>query len=498
MSTTLSTPATAPAQRSWIERLWSSIADRGRQYAAVPGDSVGNAERARLLAEMLLSGKGEASGAALARELQAVWRRLGPDERLEFYRFLAAGFVPDSDTLRRAAEAYIANPDAMHAAQLSEAADPPRQELLRRMNMSSGGTAALVAMRTELLGLLRAHKELTPLDTDLRHLFGSWFNRGFLDLRRIDWQTPAAVLEKLIRYEAVHEIRGWEDLRRRLAPDRRCFGFFHPALLGEPLIFVEVALTEGLAAAVQPLLEPTDDDAAREREAKADTAIFYSISNCQDGLRGVSFGNFLIKQVVEELKAELPNLVRFSTLSPIPGFRRWLDRRLAAEPAKDGDLIRAAEAAAILQAAGATDGPTDGPTGGQDAHGAMRRLLQDTQWWTQPEAEQALRAPVLRACARYLTDSTAQRGPLDPVGRFHLRNGARLERINWLANTAPRGFDESYGMMVNYLYDLPTIEENHEAVVRDGRVVRSAEVDALLKGPNHTEGRRRGKAHNGA
>jgi malonyl-CoA decarboxylase len=491
LSTTLSTPAAmAPAQRSWIERLWSSIADRGRPYAAVPSEAVGNAERARLLADLLLGGKGEASGAALARELQTVWQRLNPHERLDFYRFVAAGFTPETEGLRRAAEAYLADPDALHAAQLAEAAEPPRQELLRRMNMSAGGTGTLVAMREELLDLLRANPDLAPLDSDLRHLFGSWFNRGFLELRRIDWQTPAAVLEKIIDYEAVHEIRGWEDLRRRLAPDRRCFGFFHPALLGEPLIFVEVALTEGLAAAVQPLLEPTDDASAREREAKADTAIFYSISNCQDGLRGVSFGNFLIKQVVEELRAERPNLVRFSTLSPIPGFRRWLDRRLKEDAKPDDSLIRPDEQAAILHAAGDSDG--------QDAQAALHRLLRETQWWTQPDSEHALRGPLLRACARYLTDSTPKRGSLDPVARFHLRNGARLERINWLANTAPRGFDESYGLMVNYLYDLPTIEANHEAVVRDGRVVRSAEVDALLRPTNGADGKRgRSQARNG-
>jgi malonyl-CoA decarboxylase len=225
------------------------------------------------------------------------------------------------------------------AAALAQAADPPRQELLRRMNMAPGGTGALIAMRSELTPHLPDEPELKLLDADLRHLF-SWFNRGFLELRRIDWQSLAAVLAKLITYEAVHEIRGWEELRRRLASDRRCFAFFHPALPGEPLIFVEVALVQGLATAMPPLLAlETDEDGAPVRAARADTAIFYSISNCQDGLRGISFGNFLIKQLVEELQAEFPQLQRFSTLSPVPGFRRWLMQRLAKGSDPDTALL---------------------------------------------------------------------------------------------------------------------------------------------------------------
>ncbi len=302
--------------RAWIERLWSSIADKGRAFASVPSAARPPLQRAQLLAQALLSGRGEASGAAVARELHAVLHDLNGADRLEFYRFLATEFPPDPDQLRRAAEAYLADPSPEQAAQLTAAADPPRQELLRRMNVSLGGTAALVAMRKELLGLLREEPALKPLDFDMRHLLGSWFNLGFLQLRRIDWQTPAAILEKLIAYEAVHEIQGWDDLRRRLAPDRRCFGFFHPALPGEPLIFVEVALVNGLSASIQPLLVPATDERTAAA-ARADTAIFYSINNCQDGLRGVSFGNFLIKQVVEELTAELPD--SHMLLHAIPG-----------------------------------------------------------------------------------------------------------------------------------------------------------------------------------
>src|SRR3984885_11061488 len=286
-------------------------------------------DRAKQLAAALLSERGEASGAQVARELHDVLSALAADDRHSFQRYLATEFQPDRAALRTAAEHYLADTTAEAASALARAADPPRQELLRRMNMAPGGTGALIAMRSELTAHLHDEPELKLLDADLKHLFASWFNRGFIELRRIDWQTPAAVLEKLIAYEAVHEIKGWDDLRRRLAPDRRCFGFFHPALPGEPLIFVEVALVEGLATAVQPLLsQDTGEAVARERAARADTAIFYSISNCQDGLRGVAFGNFLIKQVVEELKAECPQLKRFSTLSPVPGFRQWLNNRL--------------------------------------------------------------------------------------------------------------------------------------------------------------------------
>jgi malonyl-CoA decarboxylase len=406
-------------------------------------------QHAEQLANSLLSQRGEASGAAIARELHGVLHHLAAQDRLNFQRFLATDFAPDAAVLRSAAETYLSHPSADAAASLAQAADPPRQELLRRMNMAPGGTGALVAMRKEIAGRLRDEPVLRLLDSDLKHLLSSWFNRGFLELRRIDWQSPAAVLEKLIAYEAVHEINGWDDLRRRLAPDRRCFAFFHPALPDDPLIFVEVALVQGLAGAVQPLLvQDGDDDAARERVSRANTAIFYSISNCQDGLRGISFGNFLIKQVVEELKGELPHLTRFSTLSPVPGFRRWLAKHAAA---------------------------TNDP-----AIAALARTETGTGWLDTAKTDASLKQMILRVCATYLTRHASAEDRADPVARFHLGNGARLERINWLGNTAPRGIQESFGIMVNYLYDVETIESNHEAFVNDGTVMRSADVDALL------------------
>jgi malonyl-CoA decarboxylase len=443
-------PQAAGHTTNWLERLWSSIADRGRDYANVPATSLPPEERARQLAAALLSGRGEASGAALARELVEALKALSAGDRLAFCRHIAAGFTPDEAVLRQVVEAWLADPTPARAAALSDAAEAPRQELLRRMNQARGGTAALVGLRQEVLGVLRTQPELAPLDSDLRHLFASWFNRGFLELRRIDWNTPAAVLEKLLVYEAVHEIQGWTDLRRRLAADRRCFAFFHPALPGEPLIFVEVALVQGLAGAVQPLLAPDTDEQAQEARAyEADTAIFYSISNCQEGLRGVSFGNFLIKQVVEELKLELPRIVQFATLSPVPGFRRWLDRRLA-EP--DPPLSEDAVA-----------------------------MLHDPATWETEDASAVLESRLTRLCALYLTETEPGRGPADSVARFHLGNGASLERINWRGNVSERGLRESYGLMVNYLYDPDMIEANHEAFASGGIVPRSAWVDALLR-----------------
>jgi malonyl-CoA decarboxylase len=406
-------------------------------------------DRARQLASTLLSERGEGSGAQIARELLGVLRALDATDRHSFQRHLATEFHPDKAALRSAAERYLADSGAETAAALAQAADPPRQELLRRMNVAPGSTGALIAMRSELTAHLHDEPELKLLDADLRHLFAAWFNRGFLELRRIDWQSPAAVLEKLIAYEAVHEIKGWDDLRRRLAPDRRCFAFFHPALPGEPLIFVEVALVQGLAAAMPPLLaRETDEEAAQAQAARADTAIFYSISNCQDGLRGISFGNFLIKQVVEELHAEFPQLERFSTLSPVPGFRRWLMRRLAE---------------------------------GSDPDAALLPELERDGWWHDVAQSEKLRPALMRLCALYLTRQPSPGSRIDPVARFHLGNGARLERINWLGNAAHCAIQESFGIMVNYLYDHESIEDNHEAFVRDGTIVRSPDVDALLE-----------------
>ncbi len=468
-----SAPGPAAGPRSWFDQIWSSIADRGRPYADVLGPEALSLPlgRAEELASALLSERGEAAGAAVARELQDALTRLSPEDRGALYGHLAANFLPEAGRLRAAAETYLEHSTPENASKLAEAAEPSRQELLRRMNMAPGGTASLVEIRKDVLSLMRSRPELCTLESDLKHLLSSWFNRGFLKLRRIDWQTPAAILEKIIAYEAVHEISGWTDLRRRLAQDRRCFGFFHPALSGEPIIFVEVALVRGMASSIQSLLT---DAAGTEKEVAADTAIFYSISNCQEGLRGISFGNFLIKQVVEELKGEMPGLVRFSTLSPIPGLRRWLERRISAADAEallwDGERDALMAALATREQAAVAEG------------GPLQRALAVERWWQDPLLEGAVKAPLTRACALYLTTPNTGQADIDPVARFHLRNGARLERINWLGNVAARGIRESFGLMVNYLYDPEHIVPNHEAFVR-GRVIRSPDVDAVLAAP---------------
>jgi malonyl-CoA decarboxylase len=273
------------------------------------------------LCHALLSERGEASGAALAREALAAYRMLEGPALTAFFDVLAEEFSPDPKAVAEASDAYRQDPSPAHLVRLQHVVEAPRQELFRRLNLAGGGTVALVEMRRRLLRDLKSHPQWTGIDADLYHLLSSWFNRGFLTLQRIEWRTPALVLEKLMQYEAVHEIQGWRDLHRRLESDRRCFAFFHPALPDEPIIFIEVALTRGMSDKVQPLL---DLDSAVVDPAGADSAIFYSITNCQEGLRGISFGNFLIKQVAEDLGREFPRLKTFATLSPIPGFRKWL------------------------------------------------------------------------------------------------------------------------------------------------------------------------------
>jgi malonyl-CoA decarboxylase len=434
---------------SFFHQLFGSIADGGRvlidrQLRGLARQPVRGVTD---LCHALLSQRGEASGAALAREVLVAYGGLDAAGRAEFFQQLVDEFSPEPEAILGAAEAYRAEPSTAMLSALARVVEAPRQELFRRLNMAPGGTAALVEMRALLLEQIPDRPAWRAIDADLLHLFRSWFNRGFLLLERIDWHTPAVVLEKLIEYEAVHAIDGWDDLRRRLARDRRCFAFFHPALPDEPLIFVEVALVRGIADRVQPLL---DRSAAIIDPADADTAVFYSISDCQPGLRGISFGNFLIKQVAAELQAELPNLKTFATLSPVQGFRAWLEATPQLE-----DL--ASELAAKL---------------GGEAPGTF-------------VDDQDLAARLLPLCAAYLVQARRDGQLLDPVARFHLRNGARLERINWAADLSPQGLAGSAGIMVNYLYRLDQVERNHEDFVNKGRVVRSRRVDALVRSVPH-------------
>ena len=408
------------------------------------------------LGDLLLSRRGEASGVALARALLSAFDAAGAEERLVFLQTLADRFGPDRDAVEAAIEAMRRDGAGIEAVEaLHAAAEPRRQELVRRLNLAPGGTAALVRMREDLLKHLRKHPELRRVDADFSHLFGSWFNRGFLVLRHIDWTTPANILEKIIRYEAVHAIGTWDDLRNRLEPtDRRCFGFFHPQLVDEPLIFVEVALTEAIPDSVAPLLDLERTPIEADR---ATTAVFYSISNTQRGLAGVSFGNFLIKQVVEDLKVELPGIRTFVTLSPVPGFASWLARERV-NP--ESELLDEATRTALL--------PLDTPG-----------------WHHDPTSAEHVREALIPVAAYYFLRARTPDGrPVDPVARFHLGNGARLERLNFLGDTSPNGLKQSHGLMVNYLYALDEIEKNHEALAEKGVIAASVAVHRALRSPS--------------
>lgn len=438
---------------SFFQELLTTVAGQGRALLPKSLFGANDTDSVEDLAKALISGRGEASGVAIARALLDRYKKLSADERTAFFRFLAESLQPDAGEVAAASRSYLADPGEGALGRLRLAVEGKRQELFRRLNLAPGATAQIVSLRNDLLSEpAPAGVDYAGVDADLRHLLQSWFNRGFLVLRRIDWQTPAAILEKIIAYEAVHEISGWDDLRRRLDPvDRRCYAFFHPSLIDDPLIFVEVALTMETPAAIAPLLKG-------ERKLGPDdeptTAVFYSISNCQPGLRGISFGNFLLKQVVEDLAREQKSLKTFVTLSPVPHFARWLDRLIASDPS---DVVTA------------------------DDREALTALL-DIRWPRSNTTNEELKAAVLAQAACYFINAkSSDNRPVDPVARFHLGNGARLERINWLGDVSEKGLRAAHGLMVNYRYDLKEIERNHEAYANEGVVAASKGVKALLR-----------------
>jgi malonyl-CoA decarboxylase len=445
--------------------LLTSIAEGGRNLLDRSGWTASQPPTAAVdvlsLCEAVLSGRGEASGAAIAREVLDAYARLPESEKVTFFESLSRDFGPDRERLAQAVAAFSQNPDAVAASNLHYRTEPRRQELFRRLNRAPQGTKGLVAMRADFRQLSRANPEMALVEADFIHLFSSWFNPGFLVLRHIDWGTPANILEKIIRYEAVHQIRDWDDLRRRIDPkDRRCYAFFHPALVDEPLIFVEVALTTPIPDNVQALLAA---DRTPEDAEKARTAVFYSISNCQEGLAGVSFGNFLIKQVVVEMRRELPKLDQFVTLSPVPGLMNWLSA--GADPALEG------------------------------LDPAILDQLRSPEWMDAPEGAEILRRTLEPLAAHYFLKAKAPGGrPIDPVARFHLGNGARLERINWLGDRSDKGLRESASFMVNYLYDLDEIERNHENFVNGGEVAASSAVRKMARGEPRSLFSRQGAA----
>jgi len=422
-----------------------------------------------------LAGRGgEVSARNRAAKLAESYLRLDEEGRYEFFITLAS-FDLDPEAVAKYFEELQAAADpagqAAARARLRRALEPPRLKLLTQFATIPDGMKFLVDLRAKLRELMEDDTQLAPLEPDLRGLLANWFDVGFLELRRIDWSSPAVLLEKLAGYEAVHEVRSWRDLKNRLDSDRRCYAFFHPRMPAEPLIFVEVALVKGLADNVQRLLDPK---APMMDLREADTAIFYSISNCQPGLIGISFGNFLIKHVVDLLSDEFRNMKTFATLSPVPGFRRWLDAKVA-EP--DARLLSDEEAASLRTAA-----PAGAPVA-ESGEAALVSILNHRGWWREPPMRRAAEPVLLRLCARYLLiESRGGRKALDPVAHFHLTNGARLERINMLGDTSEKGVKEGATLMVNYLYDPAKIEECHEAYVGEGRRNAAATVRKLARG----------------
>lgn len=372
-------------------------------------------------ARALLRLRGETASRSLAELVVRRYESMTDEQKTGFFQLILSDFGADRDAVDAAITTYQQDPNEANTVSLAQAADSQRLNLFRAINTATGGIGVLLDMRSQILSRRDSNPELAPVEQDLKYLLTSWFNRGFLHLEQLDWTTPAHILESLIRYEAVHEIKGWDDLRRRLAPDRRSFGFFHPALPDEPIIFVEVALTNGLATSIQEVI-----DSPPELDTAADTAIFYSITNCQSGLRGISFGSFLIKQVTENLRAEDPAITTFSTLSPIPGFAAWLD----------------------------------------DQH---------------PETDTEDQVEMESRCAQYLLTERRGNLPADPVARFHLRNGACIAQLNWQGDTSEKGMAESHGLLVNYLYSGQDLLANNEALTLDGVVCASPAVTELLE-----------------
>jgi malonyl-CoA decarboxylase len=437
--------------KAFFSELLTAIANRTRTWRRLPllTSNVPSPDGAALCHD-LLSRRGEASSTTLARTILDFYLQLDEVRRLQFFKILAQKFGSDQQKLKHAIADWQTG--AMSDSDLHFSSEPLRQELFRRLNRTAGGTSTLVQMREHLLGCLHSNSDLRPVDRDFVHLFSSWFNRGFLVLKRIDWTTPANILERIIQYEAVHEIRSWDDLRNRLYPsDRRCFAFFHPYLDDEPLVFVEVALVKSIPTAIAPLLNIDRMPIAADQ---ATAAVFYSISNTQKGLAGVSFGNFLIKQVVADLLSEMPHLNQFVTLSPVPGLASWLEREREKENSEWLDASMRADL----------------------------EFLDEPHWHSNPVQNATVQSALVALAAVYLTqEKTSDGRPADAVARFHLGNGARLERLNFLADPSPKGLKQSHGIMVNYCYALDEIQQNHEAYAESGLIAASSDVLACLE-----------------
>jgi malonyl-CoA decarboxylase len=465
--------ADSAPQPTALERLhdwWQRLASRVRPAR---GDSAADRARSRLVTQLQelfedcrTQRGGEFSARSRAEKIAAIYRAADPAQRAIILSLITHAFAPDRSELDRAVGAMqSATSDCESSraeAQLRIALDAPRARFLTQFNLLPDGVKFLVDLRYDLLGLLPQEPALEVLHVELDSLLASWFDPGFLELERISWQSPALILEKLMAHEAVHPIESWNDLRNRLDTDRRCYAFFHPRMPNEPLIFVEIALLKGVPASVQLLL---DQNAPVHDPRTADTAIFYSISNTQRGLRGISFGNLLLKRVIDDLRRDLPQLKVFATLSPLPGFRKWLELT-----AVDGALpLATAHAAKLAQALGTGAGEV-----------TLVTALARAGWADDAKLAEALREPMETLCAHYLLKEKSGGEPLDPVASFHLNNGARVNRIFWLADTSARGMRQSYGMMVSYRYDLAEVDKNHERFMRSGQIAAASRVLRLL------------------
>jgi malonyl-CoA decarboxylase len=404
----------------------------------------------------------EVEGGRRACEVARWYGGADPLERHDVWLLMSEQFVADAQRTKTAQAQFAAavgTPDeAVAEVRLRRATVSPRRRLLQRFSAFPDGIRFLVDLRAEMLPILKSDKRLQALDVEMEYMFSTWFDVGFLDLRRISWDSPASLIEKLIKYEAVHDIKGWSDVKNRLDSDRRCYGFFHPRLPHDPLIFVEIALGDQIATCITPLLDESADDADLN---KATTAIFYSISNTQAGLRGVSFGDSLIKRVVETLKDEFPRLKVFATLSPIPGFRNWLARN----------------AALLIEALDAKSRNALGRAVGFEPPGAGHFLSAAEDALSLP-AKSPVRLMLMRCAAQYLGKTMEGSKPLDAVARFHLGNGARIERLDWAGDPSPKGLKQSYGLMVNYVYDLRRLDK-HRAMLAQGEIPVSGEMEDL-------------------
>ena len=431
-----------------LKEIISSIADAGKKLFAKKDFKKNDLESIINLCDDLISNKGAAFGITVARDITELYQTLSIENRLLFFKKINEKYKPSFTRVNEAIDAYKTSQNEKTLSDLFKVSEGKRRELFRRMNMAPNGTSSVVALREDLLKTLEDHKDLRALDDDLRHLFRAWFNPGFLKLEKITWDTKAAVLEKIIKYERVHQMKDMNELKRRLGEDRRFFSYFHPALEDEPIIFVQVALTKGLGKSIQELMKPSIGD-----QKKNDTATFYSISNCQEGLSRVTLGNFLIKRVVYEIQEELPNIKNFGTLSPIPGFADWFsylkDSKIKSILANlsDQDL-------SFLKS--------------QDLKIGDGRII-------------ANKEAIIKLVSHYIINEKNEKGlPINDVSRFHLGNGAIVDDIIINANISEVGFKRSYGIMVNYLYELKNIEKNHEDYVNNKKVILSDKLKKYL------------------